>query len=193
LAFLFTDIEASTRRWEEFPDAMFDVLERHDALLTRVVNDHSGAAFHFSGDGMIASFEQPTDALAAAVRAQREIADTDWSSVDGIAVRMCVHVGDVVLRDGEPFGWALNFGSRLNSIGHGGQILLSAAAAEALTDELHGETTIDSLGRHRLRDIAQPAEVHQLVAPGLPREFPPLRGHRPAGCAGRTTPPTRRP
>ena len=176
LAFLFTDIEASTRRWEEYPEAMFDVIERHDALLNRVVSDHSGTAFHFSGDGMIASFEQPADALAAAVSAQLEITETDWSSVDGIAVRMCVHVGDVVLRDGEPFGWALNFGSRLNSIGHGGQILLSAAAAEALADELGGEMTTDPLGRHRLRDIVQPAEVHQLVAPGLPREFPPLRG-----------------
>lgn len=176
LAFVFTDIEASTRRWEEFPDAMFDVLERHDALLTRAVSDHSGTAFHFSGDGMIAWFEQPSDALAAAVNAQRAIGLADWSSVDGIAVRMCVHVGDIVFRDDEPFGWALNFGSRLNSIGHGGQVLLSASAAEALADELGGETTTESLGRHRLRDIAQPAEVHQLVAPGLAREFPPLRG-----------------
>ena len=176
LAFLFTDIEASTRRWEEFPEAMVVVLERHDDLLSRVVDEHGGTAFHFSGDGMIASFEEPSDALAAAVTAQREINDGDWSAVGGIAVRMCVHVGDVVLRDGEPFGWALNFGSRLNTIGHGGQILLSAAAAEALDDELRGPTRCDSLGRHRLRDIVQPAEVFQLSSPGLAREFPPLRG-----------------
>ena len=70
--------------------------------------------------------------MAAAIAAEREIGDGDWSDVGGMAVRMCVHVGDVVLRDGEPFGWALNFGSRLNSIGHGGQTLLSTAAVEAL-------------------------------------------------------------
>jgi len=176
LAFLFTDIEASTRRWEEFPEAMVDVLERHDDLLSRVVTEHTGTAFHFSGDGMIASFEEPSDALAAAITAQREITDSDWSAVGGIAVRMAVHVGDVVLRDGEPFGWALNFGSRLNAIGHGGQILLSSAAVDALGDELGGPTTVESLGRHRLRDIVQPAEVFQLAGPGLADDFPPPRG-----------------
>ena len=155
---------------------MVAVLEQHDDLLSRVVTEHAGTAFHFSGDGMIASFEKPSDALAAAVTAQREIISSDWSTVGGIAVRMCVHVGDVVLRDGEPFGWALNFGSRLNTIGHGGQILLSASAVEALDDELHGPTTVHSLGRQRLRDIVQPTEVFQLAAPGLAHEFPPLRG-----------------
>ncbi len=176
LVFLFTDIEASTRRWEEFPDEMVDVLDRHDELLTRIVAEHAGTAFHFSGDGIIASFERPADALATAASAQREIGGGDWSSVGGLAVRMCVHVGEVVLREGEPFGWALNFGSRLNAIGHGGQVLLSAPAAEALADELRGPTTVESLGRHRLRDIAQPADVFQLRAPGLTSEFPPLRG-----------------
>ena len=176
VAFLFTDIEGSTRRWEEFPEAMVTALERHDDLLDRVVTEHRGTPFHSSGDGMIASFEDPADALAAAVEAQREISDDDWSAVGGLTVRMCVHVGDVVLRDGEPYGWALNFGSRLNAIGHGGQTLLSAAAVEALTDELSGATTCTSLGRHRLRDIVQPAEVFELSAPGLAHDFPPLRG-----------------
>ena len=175
-AFLFTDIEGSTRRWEEFPESMVAALEQHDALLRRVVAEHRGHAFHFSGDGMIASFDEPADALSTAIAAQREIGDRDWSSVGGIAVRMCVHVGDVVLRDGEPFGWALNFGSRLNSIGHGGQSLLSEAAVEALADALRGQISYESLGRHRLRDIVQPAEVFQLHAPGLASNFPPLRG-----------------
>ncbi len=176
LAFLFTDIEASTRRWEEFPDEMVVVLERHDDMLNRAVTAHSGTAFHFSGDGIIASFENPSDALAAAVAAQREMGDSDWSAVGGLGVRMCVHVGDVVMRNGEPFGWALNFGSRLNAIGHGGQILLSASAVEALADELQGPITASSLGRHRLRDIVQPAEIFQLSVQGLAHEFPPLRG-----------------
>ena len=155
---------------------MVVVLERHDDVLNRVVTEHAGTAFHFSGDGMIASFEEPADALAAAVAAQREIRDGDWSAVGGISVRMCVHVGDVVLRDGEPFGWALNFGSRLNAIGHGGQTLLSAAAVEALGDELQGDIGCESLGRYRLRDIVQPADVFQLSVPDLAHGFPPLRG-----------------
>jgi class 3 adenylate cyclase len=143
---------------------------------TRVVNDHGRRCIPLLRRRHDRVVRAAHRCPRAAVRAQREIDDTDWSAVGGLAVRMCVHVGDVVLRDGEPFGWALNFGSRLNSIGHGGQILLSAAAVEALGDELHAETTIESLGRHRLRDIVQPAEVHQLWRPASPSEFPPLRG-----------------
>ena len=71
LAFLFTDIEGSTRRWEEFPEAMVAALERHDDLLDRVVTEHRGSPVHYSGDGMIASFDDPAVALAASVDAPR--------------------------------------------------------------------------------------------------------------------------
>jgi len=182
-AFLFTDIEASTRRWEQYPDAMMTVIERHDALLDEVIRRHGGRLFHRSGDGVIASFDTPADTVATALAAQRELEEADWSAVGGLAVRMTVHVGEVVLRDGEPYGWALNFGSRLNAVGHGGQILLSSAAVEALADTdvaglaraTSGEAAMVRHGRHRLRDIATPAEVFELRLERAQREFPPLR------------------
>ena len=182
-AFLFTDIEASTRRWEQYPDAMMTVIEQHDLLLDEVITRHGGRLFHRSGDGVIASFEMPADAVAAAVAAQRDLDVSDWSAVGGLAVRMTVHVGEVVLRDGDPYGWALNYGSRLNAVGHGRQILLSSNAVEALTDTdvaglaimPGGELMMSRLGRHRLRDIATPAEVFELRVDGAERAFPPLR------------------
>ena len=190
-AFLFTDIEASTRRWEQYPDAMMTAIARHDVLLDGVIQHHGGRLFHRSGDGVIASFDSPVAAIDTAVTAQREFDETDWSAVGGLAVRMTVHVGEVVLRDGEPYGWALNFGSRLNAVGHGGQILLSGAAVEALegtslinraevpadgtTDEASDAPTVLLLGRHQLRDIATSAEVFELRTASTQRVFPPLR------------------
>ena len=190
-AFLFTDIEASTRRWEQYPDAMMTVIAQHDLLLDEVIQEHGGRLFHRSGDGVIASFDLPPAAIHTAVVAQREFDGTDWSAVGGLAVRMTVHVGEVVLRDGEPYGWALNFGSRLNAVGHGGQILLSGAAVEALGGALSadpaeapaatladgpiGTPTVLRLGRHQLRDIAAPAEVFELRTASTRRVFPPLR------------------
>ncbi len=190
-AFLFTDIEASTRRWEQYPDAMMTALALHDVLLDEVIRHHGGRLFHRSGDGVIASFDSPVDALDTAVSAQQEFDESDWSAVGGLAVRMTVHVGEVVLRDGDPYGWALNFGSRLNAVGHGGQILLSGAAVEALEGTLSvhpAEASADAmadepsealmalrLGRHQLRDIALPAEVFELRTASTRRVFPPLR------------------
>ena len=190
-AFLFTDIEASTRRWEQYPDAMMTVIARHDTLLDEVIGHHGGRLFHRSGDGVIASFDSPLAAIDTAVAAQREFDEADWSAVGGLAVRMTVHVGEVVLRDGEPYGWALNFGSRLNAVGHGRQILLSGAAVDALEGTLtvdRGEASTNGpadgprgtpralrLGRHHLRDIAAPAEVFELRTESTEQVFPPLR------------------
>ena len=175
MAFLFTDIEGSTYRWEAFPEAMRGVLERHDALLDTAVAGHHGTVFSRTGDGIIACFPRSDAAVHAATAVQHAMASTDWDEVGGLRVRSAVHVGEVVLRDGEPFGWALNFGSRLNSLGHGGQILVSETAVDQLHGALGDGLDLMSLGTRRLRDIARPTEVFQLTGPTLLREFPSLR------------------
>ena len=175
MSFVFTDIEGSTLRWEMHPNSMMNAVAEHDALIHASMVEHGGTVFHRSGDGFIAWFESPVDAATAAAHAQREITAADWDLVGGLSVRMAVHVGDVVVRDDEPFGWALNFGSRLNSIGHGGQVLLSEAAVQAVGPELADDFDLVGLGPTRLRDIALPTEVFQLRGHGLGDTFPPLR------------------
>jgi len=179
-SFLFTDLEGSTRRWEQFPQAMADALQRHDEVLADVAERLGGQIIHRSGDGMIASFDAPVDAVAAAVTAQRELCEIDWSAVDGLSARMGVHTGEVLVRDGDMFGWALNFGARFTALGHGGQILVSEAAATAVADTTPAAFGLQFVGTRRLRDIARPAPVFQLTAPGLEREFPELRDSVPA-------------
>lgn len=175
MSFVFTDIEGSTRRWESYPDAMMSAVAQHDELLGDAMTEHGGVVFHHSGDGIIASFDSPLAAIHAAADAQHRFATTDWEYVDGMNVRMAVHVGDVVLRGGEPFGWALNFGSRLNAIGHGEQVLLSESCVESIGNDLGLPLDVVGLGPTRLRDIALPTRVFQLIGPELRREFPPLR------------------
>ena len=176
-AFLFSDIEGSTRRWERHGEAMLAAITRHDEILEAAITAHGGTVVNRTGDGLIASFGTAADALDAAADIQRRIAASgeQFADVDGLSVREAVHVGDVVLRDGEVHGWALNFGARFTAIGHGGQVLVSAPARAELGEALPVETSLRPLGRMRLRDIAQPAEVFQFVAPGLRTEFPPLR------------------
>lgn len=175
MSFVFTDIEGSTVRWEMHPNSMMTAVARHDALIDASMTRYGGTVFHRSGDGFIAWFESPVDAAVAAAHAQREITAADWDLVGGLGVRMAVHVGDVVLRNDEPFGWALNLGSRLNSIGHGGQVLVSEAAAQAVGTELADDLDLIALGPARLRDIARPTQVFQLRGHGLGDTFPPLR------------------
>ena len=174
-AFLFTDIVGSTAMWERFPEAMPDAIQRHDALLEAVVVARGGTVVHWAGDGLIASFSTVAAALDAAADVQRRLVEADWSAVDGLGVRSGVHRGPVVLRDGEPYGWALNFGARLTGVGGAGQILVSAAVVEELGASEKPNHEVAYLATVRLRDIAEPAEVYQLHVSGLPSRFPALR------------------
>lgn len=175
MTFLFTDIEGSTRMWEQHPTAMPDISRRHDELIDETVTMNGGAVFHWAGDGGIASFDDVAAAARAAVAIQHALAAADWSAVGELRVRIGVHHGVVVVRDGEPYGWALNFGSRFSDLGQGGQILVSEPAVEALDAASDEPFVMRRLGTVRLRDIAQPTVVFQLVAPGLESEFSSLR------------------
>ena len=172
MTFLFTDIEGSTRLWDRHPDRAPDLIEQHDRLVERAVERHGGHVFHRAGDGMIANFDDATTAVRGAIDAQRALADAPWPGVEPVRVRMGVHTGNVVIRPEGPYGWALNFGARLTDIGHGGQILLSLEASDGF--DPHGVDGVDikDLGAQRLRDIAQPTQIFQIVVPDLPAEFP---------------------
>jgi predicted ATPase/class 3 adenylate cyclase len=172
VTFLFTDIEGSTRLWEEQHDGMAAALARHDDLLREVVSGHRGYLVKSTGDGSLAAFADAHDALRAAATAQLELAATDWNVTGPLLVRMAVHTGSATERNGDYFGPVLNRAARLLAIGHGGQVLVSNATASIAGDVLDDGARLIALGEHRLRDLSRPELVFQLVVPGLIREFP---------------------
>ena len=174
-AFLFTDIEGSTRRWETAPDAMREAMRRHDSILRATVAAHRGRVFKSRGDGLGVVFPSMQEAVAAMVAGQRALIAEDWSGIGGLKVRMAVHCGPVEPRDGDFFGPTLHRLARLLDVGHGEQILMSAAALEALGGALAPGLELIDLGSHQLRDLIEPALIYQISAPGLPTKFAPLR------------------
>ena len=128
--FLFTDLENSTQLWERAPDAMRTALAQHDELMHRVIEDHAGRVVKDTGDGVMAVFASPSEAIAGAFEAQRAMAAFAWPAETGqLKVRMGVHSGESHERDGDFFGRTLNLAARVMGIGHGGQILVSGATA----------------------------------------------------------------
>lgn len=175
VTFLFTDIEGSTRLWEDQPNAMRLVLARHDALLRDAIESNDGTVFKTIGDAFCAVFERACDAVNAAATAQlalRGLPTLDVRSIDErtLRVRMALHCGDADERDGDYFGPVLNRVSRLLSVARGGQILLSHAVRDASADALPPDITIKHLGALRLRDLRR-EPVFQLLHPDLPAEF----------------------
>ena len=173
--FLLTDIEGSTRLWEEHPESMPTALAAHDEILRAAVEDLGGMVIKTTGDGFLARFDEPAMAIDAAIAAQRELAKLNRTPGSEIRVRMALHSGTAQARDGDYFGPALNRVARLLAIGHGGQVLLSAVTVSLAGDGIAVDAEVVELGDHHLRDLDQPEHVFQLTAPGLQRDFPPLR------------------
>jgi predicted ATPase/class 3 adenylate cyclase len=176
VTFLFTDIEGSTRLWEENPEAMRVALARHDKILRETIEAHGGYIFKTVGDAFCAVFSTAPEALGAALAAQRALFSEEWSKIGPVRVRMALHTSEAAEeRGGDYFGPPLNRVSRLLSAGHGGQVLLSQATQELVYGEVPEGTELRSLGERRLKDLFRPERIFQLIAPDLPSSFPPLR------------------
>src|SRR5215470_7602235 len=125
VTFLFTDIEGSTRLWQEDEASMRQAVARHDQLLRAVVAGHGGVVFSTMGDGLAAAFQTASAAIACAVEAQAAISRESWGTERPLRVRMGLHTGEAELREGDYFGTAVNRAARLTAIAHGGQIVCS--------------------------------------------------------------------
>lgn len=174
VTFLFTDIEGSTKLWEIRPEAMRLALARHDKLLQQAIKSNNGFVFKTIGDAFCASFATAADALNAALDAQLALGAELPKDGLSLRVRMALNTGAVEHRDNDYFGQPLTRVARLLSAGHGGQVLLSQATRELTRDSLPARASLQPLGEHRLRDLARPEQVFQLLHPDFPSEFPPL-------------------
>jgi predicted ATPase/class 3 adenylate cyclase len=174
LTFLFTDLVGSTRLWEQYPDGMKAVMERHDALLRAAVESSAGQVVKMTGDGLHAVFASTVNAVSASLQAQRSLQAEDWGESGPPRVRMGLHVGEAQPRAGDYYGPAVNRAARLMSAAHGGQVLLSSAAVSLVGESLPEAAALRDLGEHRLKDLARPERVFQLLHPDLPADFPPL-------------------
>ena len=177
VTFLMTDVEQSTRLWELFPDRMRAALLRHDTLARTRIEQHNGILVkpRGEGDSLFAVFERPTDALNAALDFQHALLAEAWDADVVLRVRMALHTGDADLRDGDYYGATVNRCARIRSAAHGGQILLSQSTSDMTRGLLPPDARLSDLGAHGLKDLQRPERLCQLLCPGWPTDFPPLR------------------
>src|SRR5215210_5235920 len=150
-------------------------LTRHDKILKGAIEERGGYVFKTVGDAFCCAFWTATDALDAALEVQRTLFDEKWQQTGPLMVRMALHTGAAEEREGDYFGPPVNRVARLLSAGHGGQVLLSLPTQELVRDQLPVGTSLMDLGERHLKDLFRPEKVFQLLSPGLPSEFPPLR------------------
>jgi predicted ATPase/class 3 adenylate cyclase len=175
VTFLFTDIEGSTRLLQELGDRYRDVQDRHTAIVRQAIAEHDGVEVRTEGDSFFAAFRTPAQAVWAAVAAQRTLAAETWTHGGPLRVRIGMHTGEGVLGGDDYIGLDVNRAARIGAAGWGGQIVLSDATRSLVQHELPEGVSVRSQGAHRLKDLAHPEHLHDVVIDGLLDEFPPLR------------------
>jgi predicted ATPase/class 3 adenylate cyclase len=178
--FLFTDIEGSTRLEQQLgTDGYARVRERHRAILRATWAELGEAATEQStqGDSFFVVFELATQAVAAAVAAQRGLRAEPWPDGIEVRVRMGINTGEHVVVAGASgyVGLEINEAARISAVGHGGQILISEVTRQIVEDHLPPDVRLRDLGSFRLKDLLAPVRLIQVVADDLPSEFPPPR------------------
>lgn len=178
VTFLFTDIEGSTRLWQDKPEAMAIAHARHDEILRTAIETNHGYVFQIVGDSFSAAFHNAPDGLRAVLAAQRglhqQTSKVSETSEVSIRARMGLHTGTAeILPDGKYEGYTtIATTQRVMSAAHGGQTLLTQTTYDLLQNALPGDVTLRDLGEHRLKDLRAPLRLYQVNVPDLPQNFP---------------------
>jgi class 3 adenylate cyclase/DNA-binding SARP family transcriptional activator len=164
VTFLLTDIVGSTQLWETDATAMAAALERHDALVAAAVARAGGHLIKARGEGdaTFSVFQRATDAVNAASEIQRSVGDERWPDATPIRLRIALHTGEAVERDGDYFGGTVNRSARLRGVAEPGQVVLSQTTNELVVDHLPANLTSRPLGERHLDGLARPEVVHEL-------------------------------
>jgi class 3 adenylate cyclase len=170
VAFLMTDVEASTQGWNESAPAMDAAVAALDRDVAAIVEGCEGSLIKARGEGdsHFAVFRLASRAVAGAAAIQRR-------PDDRLAVRACVLIGEAHPRLGDYVGAVVNHGARIRSVVHGGQVVATRSVVDVAAAQLADDLSFRALGAHRVRDLPAPVELFQLCGPGLRTSFPPLR------------------
>jgi DNA-binding NarL/FixJ family response regulator/class 3 adenylate cyclase len=169
VTFVLTDIVGSTRLWQRSAAAMDAALARHGALIESSVSAHTGTVLKARGEGdsTFSVFGRASDAVRAALELQRALTAEPWPAGTELSVRVAVHSGEAIQRDGDYFGPAVNRVARLRGLGTGGEVLLSGTTADLVVDDLPAGVRLVELGAIHLRDLDRAERVFGLAAEGI--------------------------
>jgi len=176
ITFLLTDVEGSTRMWQNDPAGASAAMARHDEIVADVLARHRGVKPRDQGEGdsIVAVFPRAGDALDGALALQLAFANEAWPDGSTVRVRMALHTGEAELGNGNYKGGAIIRCARIRNLGHGEQLLVSETTAHVVSDALPPAVTLADLGVHPLKGLDRAERIFQVRHPELRAEFPAL-------------------
>lgn len=172
VTFFFSDIEGSTRLAQRLGPAFRQVIDDHNAVVRAAVAPANVVEVRTVGDSFFLVFESADEAIASAIRVQQSLEEHHWPEEAAVRVRIGLHTGEGALGGDDYVGLDVHRAARISGSAYGGQVVISGITRSLVDDGRYGFV---DLGVHQLRDLDRPEHLTQIVVPGLPAEFPPLR------------------
>jgi class 3 adenylate cyclase len=172
VTFLMTDVVESTALWIQGRVQMYSVMRRHDQLLTAAIESNGGIVLKERGEGdsFFAVFLRATDAVIAALDAQKAILAEPWRDEIRISVRMAVLTGEADAQDRDYRSPAVNRCAKLRRRAVGNQVLVSESTYSIVADILRDDVRLVSIGKRRLEGHERPEEIYVLLHPEVALE-----------------------
>jgi len=163
-AIMFSDIVDFSEMMGEDEDMTLDLVEEHNQLIVPLVEEHQGLVVKFLGDGVMSCFESATDAVRCGIAIQQQLRLRNQKVDDDakkIIIRIGIHIGDVVLKEGDAWGDGVNVASRIEPLAEPGGICIS----QTVYDMVRAQPTIQtlSIGQQELRHIKQMIHVYKVI------------------------------
>lgn len=158
---MFSDIEDSTALNHRLGDrGWVRLLARHDRVLGAAITAHAGQVIKTQGDGFMVAFADGSQAVAAALEIQARLRRVrPGSRLAGVRVRIGAHTGPAVHRDGDLFGRNVAFAARVAAQAHGGEVLVSDATRQSLSED---EVTVTETRQAQLKGVPGTHDLHVL-------------------------------
>ena len=172
---LFADVEGSTRLLGLLGKKYTTLLSEMRQIVRESFKAWNGIEVGTEGDSFFAAFQRATDCVESAVAIQRSFTSHKWPDSFSVKIRIGIHTGEPWVEKEDYVGIDVHRAARISNLGHGGQVLLSETTSALIRDELPSGIRMTNLGWFRLKDFQKPENIHQLVIPDLPSEFPPLK------------------
>ena len=172
---LFSDIEGSTQLLLRLGDRYADALDLHRVILRSAWTQHGGQEMGTEGDSFFVVFGSATNAVRAALQAQRGLARQAWPDGGVVTVRMGLHSGRPMPHGDGYVGIDVHRAARVSGAAHGRQIVISDATHQEVAGELPDDARTLDLGWHRLRDFTTPIHLYQVGWARARETFPPLK------------------
>jgi TolB-like protein/Tfp pilus assembly protein PilF len=164
-AIMFTDMVGYSALAQRDDKVALELLEEHRRLLREIFPQFHGTEIKTIGDAFLVEFGSALEAAQCAIEIQRTLAkrNHDVTSDRRIEIKIGIHIGDVVHRDGDVYGDGVNIASRIEQLAGAGGICVSMDVERQIRNAL--EARFEKFGSADLKNIKLPMELFRIVLP----------------------------